>query len=231
MTPSCCPLRRGKHQGQPPAAKKHTAHSRRGGRAGEQVPNAVDLGCMTTPLESKMATGIKCSPVSHPGHKVTGDQSTEKQHQVECMPHDANTNTTTQDTTTKPKTSGLDHPSPFQHTARKAPPPTTPAPAAPGHRCVEHLRPASLLGRVSAYTCGVDPTHAASPAPPPSHPRCCTWGGVVVGLVLFSLLFYFVPLRHCRAHSHQSPLSSQSGRSLEPPRPVRRDRHRGRCDS
>ena len=72
--------------------------------------------------------------------------------------HDANTNTTTQDTTTKPKTSGLDHPSPFQHTARKAPPPTTPAPAAPGHRYVEHLRPASLLGRVSAYTCGVDPT-------------------------------------------------------------------------
>ena len=49
VTPSCCPPRRGKHQGQPLAAKKHTAHSRRGGWAGEQVPNAVDLGCMTTP--------------------------------------------------------------------------------------------------------------------------------------------------------------------------------------
>ena len=79
-----------------------------------------------------MATGIKCSPVSHPGHKGTGDQSTQKQHQVECMPHDANTNTTTQDTTTKPKTSGLDHPSPFQHTACKAPPPTTPSPGSAG---------------------------------------------------------------------------------------------------
>ena len=70
---------------------------------------------------------------------------------------------------------------------------------------------------------------ASSPA---LAPTLLYWGWCGGGAgSLFPLVFYFVPLRHCRAHSHQSPLSSQSGRSLEPPRPVRRDRHRGRCDS
>ena len=61
-----------------------------------------------------------------------------------------------------------------------------PASAAPGHRCVEHLRPTQLHGRVSAYTCGVDPTRAPLPAFPPSHPRCCA------GVVWWSP-FFFLP--------------------------------------
>ena len=55
-------------------------------------------------------------------------------------------------------------------------------------------------------------------------PTLLCWGGVVVSS-------FFSSSRHCRANSHLSPLSSHSERCLVPPRPVRRDRHRGRRDS